>query len=124
MQSYVWVYGPCYEEKILGDLLFNAEICIVPGDVGLTIMHSFVYGTPVITHNNFPKHGPEFDAITDGVTGSFFIENSLDDLCCKINSWLLISTEKREEVSKKCEEIISEKYNPKSQLNIFKKVFI
>jgi glycosyltransferase involved in cell wall biosynthesis len=122
MGEYVWLYGSCYEEKILGELLFNADVCVVPGDIGLTVMHSYVYGTPVITHDNFPKHGPEFEAIIDGVTGCFFVENSLDDLCTKISNWTRISIDERENVRRKCYEIIDEKYNPDTQISILKKV--
>ncbi len=67
----IWLYGACYDEEIIGELIFNAQLCVSPGNVGLTAMHSLVYGTPVITHNNFSNQSPEFEAIIDGKTGSF-----------------------------------------------------
>jgi len=81
----IWLYGACYDEEIIGELIFNAQLCVSPGNVGLTAMHSLVYGTPVITHNNFSNQGPEFEAIIDGKTGSFFKEDSAEDLANKFH---------------------------------------
>jgi glycosyltransferase involved in cell wall biosynthesis len=121
---FVWFYGPCYDEKKLGELIYNANLCVVPGDIGLTVMHSFVYGTPVITHNNYSKHGPEFEAIREGVTGAFFKENSVDDLCDKICNWITISIEKREWIRHECYNIINEKYNPYRQIEILRNALL
>jgi glycosyltransferase involved in cell wall biosynthesis len=50
----VWFYGACYDEKQNAELIYNADMCVVPGDVGLTAIHSMMFGTPVISHNYFP----------------------------------------------------------------------
>jgi len=122
--KFVWFYGSCYDENSLGELIYNANLCVVPGDVGLTVMHSFVYGTPIITHNNFAKHGPEFEAITEGITGAFFKEDSLYDLCDKISNWITISADKRENIRLECYNIINEKYNPYKQIKILKNTLV
>lgn len=59
----IWFYGACYDEVVLGELIYNATMCISPGNVGLTAMHAMVYGTPVLTNNNFAGQMPEFEAI-------------------------------------------------------------
>jgi len=123
LEKYIWLFGPCYDENVLGELIYNANLCVVPGDIGLTVMHSFVYGTPIVTHDNFQKHGPEFEAIEPHVTGDFFIENSIEDLCIKIKYWISVDKNKRESIRLKCYKIIEEKYNPKKQIEILKKIF-
>lgn len=120
LQDNVRYFGPCYEEKILGEFFYNSNLCVVPGDVGLTTMHSFVYGTPVVTHNNFTKHGPEFEAIIPEKTGSFFKEDSIDDLCNKIVYWTKFSSEERKQIRKQCYLIVDQKYNPFKQLEILR----
>ena len=80
----VLFYGACYKEKILAPLIMMADICLSPGEVGLTALHSLIYGTPVITHDNFSKQMPEFEAICPGVSGEFYKYGNLDDLCSKI----------------------------------------
>jgi glycosyltransferase involved in cell wall biosynthesis len=123
LEEYVWFFGPCYDESVLGELIYNADVCVVPGDIGLTVMHSFAYGTPVITHDNFSEHGPEFEAIESQITGGFFNEGSVNDLCSKIKDWTCINKEQREVVRQKCYEVIHEKYNSNNQISIFKKLF-
>jgi glycosyltransferase involved in cell wall biosynthesis len=122
--KFIWFYGSCYDENTLGELIYNANLCVVPGDVGLTVMHSFVYGTPIVTHDNFSKHGPEFEAIREGITGSFFKEDSLNDLCDKISNWITISVDKRENIRHQCYNIINEKYNPYRQIELLKNILI
>lgn len=123
LEKYVWFFGSCYDENILGELIFNADVCVVPGDVGLTVMHSFVYGTPVITHDNLPEHGPEFEAIEPTVTGDFFKEGSLNDLCLKIKVWAATDATKREYIRARCYKVIDEKYNAENQISLLKDLF-
>ena len=52
LEKNVWFYGPCYDEKELSGLIYNADLCVSPGNVGLTAMHTMVFGTPVLTHND------------------------------------------------------------------------
>jgi glycosyltransferase involved in cell wall biosynthesis len=117
----VWFYGPCYDEEKIGELIYNATICISPGNVGLTAMHSLVYGTPVITHSDFSNQMPEFEAIKEDVSGTFFIKDNETDLANKIQMWLSKS-ENREKTRLDCFEIIDEKYNPHFQLKVIKSV--
>jgi glycosyltransferase involved in cell wall biosynthesis len=111
----VWFYGACYHEKELSDLIYNADLCVSPGNVGLTAMHAMVYGTPVLTHNNFPNQMPEFEAIEDGVTGTFYDYESFDSLAESIKNWLA-NTPDRENVRQKCYDIIDKEWNPHFQL--------
>lgn len=117
----VWFYGATYSEEEISELLYNADVCVSPGNVGLTAMHSLAYGTPVITHSNFKKQVPEFEAITAGVSGDFFEENSIDDLIKKIDNW---TTKRcfRSHLKEDCRKIIIEKYNPNYQISLLKRI--
>ena len=122
LEDVIWDFGPCYEEEKLGELIYNADLCVVPGDVGLTAMHSMVYGLPVLTHNNFSNHGPEFEAIMPGLTGDFFEEDSLQSLAIKIKEWVCMEAERRKAIRMYCYEVIEKKYNPKVQIEILKRM--
>ena len=76
----VWFHGASYDEKELSQLIYDADLCVSPGNVGLTAMHCMTYGTPVMTHNNFPFQMPEFEAVVEGETGGFFDYDNLDSL--------------------------------------------
>ena len=116
-----WFYGETYKEEEIAELLFNATLCVSPGNVGLTAIHSLSYGTPVCSHNNFYNQGPEVETITEWKTGILFVENSKDDLANKIKNWLNYSTE-RELIRENCYKIIDEFYNPYYQVNIINKI--
>ncbi len=118
VDNQVWFYGPCYDEKLLGKLIYNADLCVSPGNVGLTAMHTMVFGTPVLTHNNLPYQMPEFEAITEGVTGAFFKDGDVVSLSEKINIWFDAKQDKREEVRSACMEEIDKNWNPYFQINI------
>lgn len=121
LNSQVWFYGACYDESKIASLIYNADICLSPGNVGLTSIHSLSYGTPVITHNNFCNQMPEFEAITDGVNGAFFKENDFNDMKNVIKRWLEVYPQKTQELIDKCYNSIDNKYNPYYQLDIIKK---
>jgi len=53
MQDYIHFYGSCYDEKELAKFIYHAILCVSPGNIGLTSIHSLSFGTPVCTHGNF-----------------------------------------------------------------------
>jgi glycosyltransferase involved in cell wall biosynthesis len=118
----IWFYGSCFSEHTIGNLIFNADICVAPGNVGLTAMHSMVYGTPVITHGNFKNQMPEFEAIIQGKTGDFYVENQLESLILKIREWLDKNKNKREEIRDLCFSQIDNYFNPIFQINKIKEI--
>lgn len=75
LESNVIFYGSCYDEKVLGDLIMTADVSVSPGEVGLNAIHSMAFGTPVITHNDADRQGPEWEAVEHGLTGFVFNKN-------------------------------------------------
>jgi len=120
LDSNVWIYGPSYNEEVTGELIYNADVCVSPGNVGLTAMHCFVYGTPVITNNNFETQMPEFEVIETGLSGDFFEEDNVWDLANKISAWIGLDDRNRELVRTRAYEIIDNKYNPNYQIQVLK----
>lgn len=120
LSDVVWFYGKSYKESELSTLIYNADLCVSPGNVGLTAIHSLNYGTPVLTHNNFAYQMPEFEAIQQNKTGLFFDYNDVSSLSDKIQFWLENNTDKNK-IRKACYEVIDKKYNPYYQIDVFKK---
>ena len=116
----VWFYGPCYDEKVLGDMIFNADLCVSPGNIGLSAMHSMVFGTPAITHDDFTHQMPEFEAIREGETGTFFKNGSVDSLADGIERWFKTHQDDRETVRTLCMKEIDDNWTPQYQLNILR----
>lgn len=120
LQEKVWFYGPCYDEQEIGQLIFDADLCVSPGPIGLTALHAMTYGAPIITNDNFNKQMPEFEVIKANVTGEFYKEGDLKDLTTKIANWINLNPEKREQIRIEAYKVIDEKYNPNNQIKIFR----
>ncbi len=103
-------YGACYDESELGKYLSSADLCVSPGNVGLTAIHSLSSGTPVCTHSSFENQMPEVEALEDGKTGIFFKEDDLEDMVTQIASWL--TDPKKDKIRKDCFKVIDDYYNP------------
>lgn len=118
--GWLYFYGSSYESSITSQLIYHSDLCVSPGNIGLTAIHSLSFGTPVASHDNFENQMPEVEAIIDGENGFLFKENSPDDLANKIDSWFLINSNIDKDLIRR---IIVEKYNPKNQKRIFEKIF-
>lgn len=111
-------YGACYDEKILSEMIYSADLTVSPGNVGLTAIHSLSYGTPVCTHSNFNDQMPEAEAIKDGENGCFFQQNSLSSLTKNIIRWMDMNPKPSKE---QVRAIVDQFYNPKSQQQIIER---
>ena len=121
-KSRCWFYGASYDEEQNAQLLYNADVCVSPGNVGLTAMHTMMFGTPVITHDDFNYQMPEFEAIETGKSGNFFKKDDIEALTTSIEQWLFHNKYNRDEIRSFCYEIMDTKYNPHHQKEIFEKV--
>jgi len=117
LKKQVCFYGASHNEDELGPLINLSDICIAPGEVGLTCMHSLVYGTPVITHDNPDFQMPEYEAIKPGVSGMFFKYGSIESLAETIKVWLDQGLP-RDEIRDACFRVIDDDYNPSNQVKI------
>lgn len=117
----VWFYGPCYDERVNAELIYNADLCVAPGNVGLTAMHAMVFGTPVVSHSRFEWQMPEFEAIKPGVTGDFFEYGNVSSLVDTILRWFVAHPDK-EIVRKACFKEIDSYWNPDYQIKVIQSV--
>lgn len=115
----VWFYGRCFDEAKLSELIYNADLCVSPGFVGLTAMHSLMFGCPVITHDDRTRQAPEFESIISGVTGDFFVKGDIESLARTIESWFDNGLD-REFVRAQCYGVMDMRYNPNVQIRIMR----
>lgn len=117
-------YGNSYDEIQNAPLIFNADLCVSPGNVGLTAMHSMVYGTPVLTHDDFPYQMPEFEAIKAGKTGDFFRHNDVNSLAESIRRWFESPEYDRDKIRQACYDEIDNFWTPQFQINIIRQIIL
>jgi len=106
--------GAIYDENKIGRMLDASDLAVMPGPVGLLVMHALAYGVPVVSNNNFDTQMPEFEAITPGITGDFFEPDNLNSLVDSIQR-VLNNPMPKEQQYQKARERIERFYNPVSQ---------
>ena len=114
----VWFYGECFDEKRNAELLYNADLCVAPGNVGLTAMHSLMFGCPVLTHNDFKWQMPEFESIKEGETGAFFERDNVISMATKISAWIKGPGKERDKIRKACYSEIDNYWTPEYQIDV------
>lgn len=119
LQDNVWFYGACHDEKRNGELIYNADLCVSPGNVGLTAVHCMTFGTPVITNDDFTHQMPEFETITLGKTGVFFENGNPEALAQSIIDWFG-SMKDRDTIRQNCYGVIDNEWTPEYQVNVLK----
>ncbi len=117
----VWLYGACYDEDEISQLINHSDLCVSPGNIGLTAIHSLTYGSPIITGDDFSHQGPEFEVIQPGVTGNFYKQDDVEDLAKTIKEWLS-NVADRETLRKTCYKVIDDKWNPYYQIGVLKTI--
>lgn len=119
----VWFYGACYDEQTNAQLVYNADLCVAPGNIGLTAMHAMMFGCPCMSHNNYPFQMPEFEAIREGTTGTFFEQDNAESLAETTSAWFAAHPAcDRNAVREACFKEIDEQWNPHRQVEIIKSV--
>lgn len=83
----LWL-GKILEQDQLAPWFLTAEAFVYPGAIGLSLIHAFAYGLPVVTHESVEAQMPEFEAFRDGINGVAFKRGSEADLSAKLNRLL------------------------------------
>jgi glycosyltransferase involved in cell wall biosynthesis len=104
-------YGAVLDDEVTGKYLFASDLMVMPGYVGLSVIHAFSFGCPVLTclgdFRKGPFHSPEIEYITDGYNG-FLLESNPVIIAQKIQS-VLKDGKWLEQLSKNAFRTIEEK---------------
>ncbi len=68
--------GAIYEEDRLAPWFCAADVFCYPANIGLSILHAFGYGLPVITGDRLQAQNPEIEALRDGENGLLFADGN------------------------------------------------
>ncbi|MBE0644935.1 MAG: glycosyltransferase family 4 protein [Bacteroidetes bacterium] len=83
--------GAIHDTNISALYLKNADVMIMPGYVGLGIVHGFAFGLPMITCRSTeqgPFHSPEIEYLKDGENG-FLCDSDPADIAAHIERLIL-----------------------------------
>ncbi len=72
--------GSVYGEPAIAPWFLSATVFCHPRTIGLSILHAFGYGVPVVTSDDMASHHPEIGAFVDGQTGLFYKDQDAGSL--------------------------------------------
>lgn len=72
--------GQIYDEWALAPWMLCAGLLCYPANVGLSLLHAFGYGLPVVTGDDLAGHGPEIEALTPGKNSLLYRHGDIDHL--------------------------------------------
>jgi glycosyltransferase involved in cell wall biosynthesis len=77
--------GAIYDEQCVAPWMLSATLFCYPRNIGLSLLHAFGYGLPVVTSDDLAGHNPEIEALKPSVNGLLYRDGDLDDI---VRQWL------------------------------------
>lgn len=108
----VTFHGEMDNEVDIASIMNASSVAVIPGDIGLSAIHSLSYGLSVVTHDKFELHKPEVEALTESETGYYYKYDDVSDLANKIDRALSSAPNDRH----KCVQTIERSFTPESQV--------
>jgi glycosyltransferase involved in cell wall biosynthesis len=102
--------GAIYDDEALAPYFLASKIFVHPTAVGLSIMHAFGFGLPIITHDNINEHGPEIIAFEDEINGLSYEHGNVSSFSDKVK-YLLLNQGIVDKMSLNAKTIAQKKYN-------------
>lgn len=109
--------GELYDEETVAGYIFDSDVVVSPGKIGLTAVHSLMFGTPVISHSDMDRQMPEVEAVAPGISGMLFRYGDIADLSTCLISFPDVFHDRRQ-TRENCFRIIDEIYNPYRQCEV------
>lgn len=101
--------GAEYDEAALARHFLSADLCVFPGQVGLSVNHALAYALPVLAFDRTasgPPHSPEVAYIVPGVTGERVPVYGEDALYDGLRHFLLRHGDPRRDFKARIEEYV------------------
>ncbi len=115
--------GPIYDQNQLAPWFLSAGVFCYPRNIGLSILHAFGYGLPVVTSDKISSHNPEIEALRDGENGLLFQDENIEDLARKIKQ-VLKKKSIRRKLENEARRTALEDYTVKGMVDGLKNSFV
>jgi len=122
LDEHVRWLGAIYEERDLAPWFLSSWALVHPGGIGLTLLHAFGYGIPVVVHDNVEDHWPEIAAFECGRHGLSFSEGDVDAFCAAVST-LLTDENLRTQLGRNALQVAQVEYNTDVMSERFLSIF-
>jgi glycosyltransferase involved in cell wall biosynthesis len=121
VEDYFKLVGPIYDQHDLAPWFLSAEAFAYPSTIGLSLLHAFGYGLPVVTNDNVVGHGPEIvafqpDPDRPGANGLAYRNGDAADFAAKLGR-LLNDRSLRDHLAEGAYQTVELKYNVRNMVN-------
>ena len=118
----IWV-GELFKQKELAPWFLSSDLFLYPGPIGLSVLHAFSYGLPIITNDNYNLHGPEFSTFINNKHGLLFAHKDVNDLALKINEFFK-NKKSQKKYKKNILNLIESNYSLENMAQFFSNILI
>ncbi len=102
--------GAMYDEMELAPWFLSAQVFCYPENIGLSLLHAFGYGVPVVTSDHIPSQNPEIEALRNNENGLLYRHRDVQHLAQCL--WKLICEhETREALSREAVMTVEREFN-------------
>lgn len=119
--EYFKLVGPIYDQHDLAPWFLTAEAFAYPSTIGLSLLHAFGYGLPVVTNDNLAGHGPEIVAFQPDpdrpeANGLAYRKGEASDFAVKLGR-LLGDRSLRDHLAEGARRTVELKYNVRNMVD-------
>lgn len=118
LAGHVIMPGPIYDEAAIAPWFLSADVFCYPANIGLSILHAFGYGVPVVTGNRVESQNPEIEALEPGHNGLLFHDGDAADLS-RVLAELLCDRARLSRMSAAASETVRHRFSLKRMLDGF-----
>lgn len=123
LKSKIRFWGPVTDDEEAGKMIYASDLMIIPGYVGLSIVHSFCFDCPVMTQKQGykgPFHAPEIEYLIDGKTG-FFVDYGNNQIMVRMIFEYLNDMKKQLEMKRNIEYMVKNTLSLSNMLRGFER---
>ncbi|MCC5829096.1 MAG: glycosyltransferase family 4 protein [Phycisphaeraceae bacterium] len=88
LERHVRFLGAIYREPELAPWFLCSDVFCYPANIGLSILHAFGYGLPVVTSDRTESQNPEIEALRPGENGMTYVDGDVRDLARTLRALL------------------------------------
>jgi len=113
--------GELTDEAVLACYFAQSLLCVSPGYLGLSAIHSFAHGVPLLVADREP-HSPEIAVFIPGENGEFFAANDAADLASHLVG-LVANPERLSAMGHNAQCLVQSKYSVQHMADVFLQAF-
>ncbi|TVQ51021.1 MAG: glycosyltransferase family 1 protein [Phycisphaerales bacterium] len=116
VEKHVVFAGAIFDEQEIAPWFLSSDVFCYPVNIGLSILHAFGYGIPVVTSDRREAQNPEIIALESGVNGMVYEHGKIDSMVEVLRN-LLAHPDRCAEMGREARRTVEERFNTESMVD-------